>query len=700
MAKNTTSTHTLRLRADASQAKAGLDQIDKELKDVVRELDRARAAAGSFQKATAGTGKQINAAASSTRRLAQEKSALAKQTKQMRSQYQNLGYQLQDTVIQLEMGTHWTRVFAQQGSQVLGAFGPWPAILSAAGAAVVVLGSAFLSASKDFDVAIESMEGLEEASTAFLDAFSVSDMSFDQLNAEFGKFGQEIKALSEIVTSLRFDEYVAGTVQAAEATDTAFDRVRHLVKQLDEAAEKATKAGWNETARAVLRYDVVLAKLEDTLGLTAREARGLVKELDAVASGTITDFEDIIEVTNRMVAAFSEIWGEDASKWPKEIKRLVTALNAQALDAARTAAETSDHYVDVLGTVEGLAQAQEAVLEIEGKSLEAEMAIVEQAKKLVAIMRDEAPSAFQAANTAAGDLLGTMSKAAMMAYYTTLGIARGLHREQMEAFGGEGDKYYSVPTTYKPPKTTKSGGGGGGKSETEKEIERQRELQKEFDKSIAAAQLFGRTMEEDFGNLASSALDQFIDGLVEGQFAFKDFARSVLQDLAKIMLRAIIVNQLLRMAGIQPGTSATDMTGFQRVIAQVAGLSIPNAKGNIISGGNVVPFAHGGVVSSPTLFPMASGTGLMGEAGPEVIAPLRRDGAGNMGVGAVAPVVNVHNYSGQPVDVASGPGGQVDVIVGMARNAVQEDFSRSLSTGQGAYARAIEGGINARRKYG
>jgi phage-related minor tail protein len=55
----------------------------------------------------------------------------------------------------------------------------------------------------------------------------------------------------------------------------------------------------------------------------------------------------------------------------------------------------------------------------------------------------------------------------------------------------------------------------------------------------------------------------------------------------------------------------------------------------------VVPFASGGIVSSPTLFKFAGGTGLMGEAGPEAIMPLKRGRGGKLGVaagGGLAPM--------------------------------------------------------------
>ena len=56
------------------------------------------------------------------------------------------------------------------------------------------------------------------------------------------------------------------------------------------------------------------------------------------------------------------------------------------------------------------------------------------------------------------------------------------------------------------------------------------------------------------------------------------------------------------------------------------------AKGGVFSGGKVTPFARGGVVNRPTIFPMANGMGLMGEAGPEAVMPLKRGKDGKLGV--------------------------------------------------------------------
>ncbi|WP_264050501.1 phage tail tape measure protein [Methylobacterium flocculans] len=58
------------------------------------------------------------------------------------------------------------------------------------------------------------------------------------------------------------------------------------------------------------------------------------------------------------------------------------------------------------------------------------------------------------------------------------------------------------------------------------------------------------------------------------------------------------------------------------------------ARGGVLAQGRVRPFAQGGVVAAPTYFPMRDGLGLMGEAGPEAILPLRRGADGRLGVAA------------------------------------------------------------------
>ena len=85
----------------------------------------------------------------------------------------------------------------------------------------------------------------------------------------------------------------------------------------------------------------------------------------------------------------------------------------------------------------------------------------------------------------------------------------------------------------------------------------------------------------------------------------------------------------------------------------IFGSIFPSANGNIVANNKIVPFAYGGIVDKPTLFPMANGAGLMGEAGPEAIMPLRRNASGRLGVeasgGGVGNVVVNVDASGSNV---------------------------------------------------
>lgn len=91
-------------------------------------------------------------------------------------------------------------------------------------------------------------------------------------------------------------------------------------------------------------------------------------------------------------------------------------------------------------------------------------------------------------------------------------------------------------------------------------------------------------------------------------------------------------------AALEPlsrGLSQGLSNGLNRVIGGLAGsLTNPTAGAGSSSGIPIQPFARGGVIAAPAYFPAGKALGLAGEAGPEAIMPLARDGSGRLGVRA------------------------------------------------------------------
>ncbi len=111
-------------------------------------------------------------------------------------------------------------------------------------------------------------------------------------------------------------------------------------------------------------------------------------------------------------------------------------------------------------------------------------------------------------------------------------------------------------------------------------------------------------------------------------------------------------------------------------------------RGGIFSHGNVVPFANGAafsnaIVTKPTLFPFANGTGLMGEAGPEAIVPLKRGADGKLGVqssgstqGGNTYVTENHFHGPITADMKAFVLSQIKASEGRARKGSVQDIQK------------------------
>lgn len=184
----------------------------------------------------------------------------------------------------------------------------------------------------------------------------------------------------------------------------------------------------------------------------------------------------------------------------------------------------------------------------------------------------------------------------------------------------------------------------------------------------------------------SSMIDNFIEGLLRYELQQQQMQLFQSMGGASGLAKSFI--------GMIPGMGGFEGSGY--TATQLA--TLPMAKGGAFDYG-IEAFAKGGaftnqIVDSPTMFKFAKGTGMMGEAGPEAIMPLKRDGQGNLGVrggtsGGNTEVV-VNNYSTAQATtqetVDSRGNRKIEVLVGdMAAGEISRSGSASQKAVSGTF---------------
>jgi len=206
------------------------------------------------------------------------------------------------------------------------------------------------------------------------------------------------------------------------------------------------------------------------------------------------------------------------------------------------------------------------------------------------------------------------------------------------------------------------------------------ELNKPIYQIIAGAEQIGTAFSESFTGL--------INGSMTAQESLAGFFRNISNyflDMASKMIAKYIEMQIIGLAqqflpavsGIFGPSGAPNFSGSAINVPNQYGYGmgasiLGSANGNVFAQNGIVPYAKGGIVDRPMMFPFAKGIGLMGEAGPEAIMPLKRGADGKLGV-------------------AGGSGGtSVTVNVDASGSSVQGDKGQSAALG-----RAIAASVQA-----
>ena len=683
----------LRARKEQEKYQFRLAQIEKEYrkgnitaarynKELAKQASELAKLGGGYNKANSEIRKyafSLRSATDDQLNLAQAMAKSGKGMRRMEILAQQAGYQIGDLAVQIQSGTNAAVALGQQGSQLLGFFGPTGAI---AGAALAIGTGLIAPLLKSKDTARDLSEELEELEESLNKVATGAEASISAgLTASLIAAQTEVNRLIALTQSEDFQRamgYAAGTAEgsvAASAIEQAVEAAEELVETKDkelgkanilEAQERVRKAligdqvqeaqNLQDAKRIVLNLDeknkIAAEKLEkleqgradaikaqfnalmasieanDKLNKQAEERQ---KSIDSTARGRLI----VLQQQNAIL--------EEQLKYGIDSERVETLRNAHTV--ANLKASLEKQGVDQ-SIVDALVDQQNELLINKGILQDQ----VEEAEKLEQKLKD-AGKAFAAsqAKTFKADVFDPRGEEGLSA---TEAMRRGI---QVFDYGkgedatAKGTKPSTIEDTIKAFQR---------QIETEETLmaltgERRREEELFLDlkyanqdadiktsetrlrglaQEMAAMEERSRVIEEarqqqeDLANdIAGSMGDAFIsivDGTKSVKDAFRDMARYIIRRLYEIL----VVEQMVKSIS---GAIGGAMAG------PVQGPPTPSANGNVFSRGSLVPYANGGIVGSPTYFPMAGGrTGLMGEAGPEAIMPLKRGKNGKLGVAA------------------------------------------------------------------
>lgn len=592
---------------------------------------------GTFQKAATGAATAADNLEDSVRQLnsTQTKSAapakgmagavgnLGSAFKNNSSAIQNASFQLQDVIVQMEMGVPIARTLGQQLPQLLGGFGPLGAVVGLAAGALLALGPTLLGAAADTKTLQERIDELSDSVGALRD-LSSEMASLDKLAEKYGDVDTQ---LVQLLGHMRDQQIMLAQTGARNVIKALTDEYFGLNSELDIFSKQGSIAFYN---------------LQKELGLSADQVKALRDALSD--AGTATNFADQAEALGRVDAllAGSAINGTEFARSVTDAALQLRQVEAAAEDSAAAVAKIvaldpeSGWLSGALSQAEALAKqlwsAADAAMKI---------AISTSSVKIGAGGRPEIPDNTQSilearirmqrkqdADAEASARAGRSGAKLSPAEQDAKRLFEGT-RTEAEKYAAELEK---VAELYR-----------SGAIESDVYARAVGKLAEEFDPLGKLITGLASTVENELNNAFASV----IDGTASLGAALLNFASNVLAKVAQ----DLFAQQF----------SAPIASGIKGLFSE---------DGNVFDQRGFVPFAKGGVVSGPTIFPFANGTGLMGEAGPEAIMPLSRGSDGKLGVvaanGNSAPKITINNYSGQEASASTDNMGNIIVEIGRA----------------------------------
>lgn len=394
----------VRVKAD------GVQQADKQLDDFAAAANNADTAVNKLSPNVVKLDTSMSRAA---------KGGMAS----ARNSMQQVGFQVQDMVVQLQSGTSAFVAIGQQGSQLAGAFGPGGAVLGAVIALASAVGGVLYKSFGDAKTGAEELQKatknlqsvLKEGSTGALEltdellklAEQSNAAALAKLASSIADANTQIKAAGETAaeTAQQFDSLISGSVGGAAV---ALDRMTQSGMSTADILKNISSFS-DAAGSSAIALRAVVDDLSSSMGITKEEALGLVSQLDAVQK---TKSPETVQALANSTANLQAQYGTTNPKL-NEFNNIMQEAVVQMMNGKNAAEALQGAYNNLSATIDKLKAKQAAageafVAAIEIQSKRGKELINAQNKQLIesinqreGLTEDQRKRAVAAANKAA-----------------------------------------------------------------------------------------------------------------------------------------------------------------------------------------------------------------------------------------------------------------------------------------------------------
>ena len=617
------------------------------------------------------------------RRLNQENRGNVRGTNNLGVAMQQTGYQVGDFVVQVQSGQDPMVAFGQQATQLVGIMYLLPPATLAASRTILGLRVSVAALAMSLGIIIP-------IATAIGAAFMRMKSSNDEATQGAKRLDDRLKALKETLrdyaelqaamkegVSLNFKVATGGVEEAEEDLAAAQKRLDSIKKAMEITGFGSSQAkgllALSEAFKSLFNVDEA-SKYEAALAEVAAARKTLAdleaKEADesqAQADLRLASLEKLVGAIEQEAKAQGEYYGKTASE--QERLNSLRDLHNTLLEAGLTPSDhlylkavqyhsqmvaNTESTAAMTSALEAAAVAQSSLANL-GEDYEVQLAMVNAQITALEQGKNAEVAAFIEGERAKATSLYESSKAMAVQTDNVVALAEATltFLEAMEALDALVAARSKLASINRPSSGAKA-------VDPAKEAKKAFDsLRASYDKTFAsqlkvkkaqdtvneaiklnvvsatdgksAMEAYKESLKDtknpllDMANTISGAFSDAFMSMVEGTKSVKDAFGDMVRVVIKKAFEMAVINPIIN--SIFGGVS-----GFN----PLPSFGTTQANGGAWQGGSQIKaYANGGVVGGPTFFPMAGGkTGLMGEAGPEAIMPLKRGANGKLGVQA------------------------------------------------------------------